>query len=120
MPRARRLGLIGDLGQTENSAQTLEHLTATRAASVINVGDLSYADGYAPRWDSYMRLTAPHTQRVAWALIEGNHEQEVCFCVLVLGSPWMPANAVVQRQQGCARSRTLGGPAGLAEDYGFQ
>ena len=24
--RARRLGLIGDLGQTENSAQTLEHL----------------------------------------------------------------------------------------------
>ena len=86
-PCACRLGLIGDLGQTENSAQTLEHLTATGAASVINVGDLSYADGYAPRWDSYMRLTAPHTQRVAWALIEGNHEQEVCFCMLVLGEP---------------------------------
>lgn len=48
-PCARcRLGLIGDLGQTENSAQTLEHLAATRPASVINVGDLSYADGMSP------------------------------------------------------------------------
>ena len=74
---AHRLGLIGDLGQTENSAQTLEHLAATAAASVINVGDLSYADGYQPRWDSYMRLAAPHWQRVAWAVIEGNHEEEV-------------------------------------------
>lgn len=75
--RQCRLGLIGDLGQTENSARTLEHLAVTDAESVINVGDLSYADGFQPRWDSYMRLAAPHTQRVAWALIEGNHEQEV-------------------------------------------
>lgn len=44
-----RLGLIGDLGQTENSAQTLDHLTASNPDSVINVGDLSYADGYQPR-----------------------------------------------------------------------
>ena len=38
-----RLGLVGDLGQTENSAQTLEHLMANGPASVLNVGDLSYA-----------------------------------------------------------------------------
>ena len=44
-----RLGLIGDLGQTGNSAETLEHLTASDPGSVINVGDLSYADGYQPR-----------------------------------------------------------------------
>ena len=44
-----RLGLIGDLGQTENSASTLDHLTASNPGSVINVGDLSYADGYQPR-----------------------------------------------------------------------
>jgi hypothetical protein len=48
----RRLGLIGDLGQTENSAETLEHLTASAPGSVINVGDLSYADGYQPRCGS--------------------------------------------------------------------
>lgn len=44
-----RLGLVGDLGQTENSASTLDHLTASNPGSVINVGDLSYADGYQPR-----------------------------------------------------------------------
>jgi hypothetical protein len=38
--------------------------------------------GYQPRWDSYMPLTAPHTSRVAWALIEGNHEEEVRPAVL--------------------------------------
>ena len=46
---ALRLGLIGDLGQTDNSASTLDHLTASNPGSVINVGDLSYADGYQPR-----------------------------------------------------------------------
>ena len=34
-----RLGLIGDLGQTENSAQTLEHLMANKPDSVLNVRD---------------------------------------------------------------------------------
>ena len=53
-----RLGLIGDLGQTENSASTLDHLTASNPGSVINVGDLSYADGYQPRQAS-CRFTSP-------------------------------------------------------------
>ena len=48
-PLACRLGLIGDLGQTDNSASTLDHVTASNPGSVINVGDLSYADGYQPR-----------------------------------------------------------------------
>ena len=44
-----RLGLIGDLGQTENSMDTLDHAAALEPISVLNVGDLSYADGYQPR-----------------------------------------------------------------------
>ncbi len=44
-----RLGLIGDLGQTENSMDTLDHAAALEPVSVLNVGDLSYADGYQPR-----------------------------------------------------------------------
>ena len=48
-PLGCRLGLIGDLGQTDNSASTLDHVTASNPGSVINVGDLSYADGYQPR-----------------------------------------------------------------------
>ena len=44
-----RLGLIGDLGQTDNSMDTLDHAAALQPASILNVGDLSYADGYQPR-----------------------------------------------------------------------
>jgi len=51
-----RLGLIGDLGQTEDSAKTLKQLNKLDVASVLNVGDLSYADSYQPRWDSWGRL----------------------------------------------------------------
>lgn len=37
-----RLGLVGDLGQTNNSAQTIGHLARMAPESVLNVGDLSY------------------------------------------------------------------------------
>lgn len=37
-----RLGLVGDLGQTHNSAQTIHHLGRNAPESVLNVGDLSY------------------------------------------------------------------------------
>ena len=47
---AQWCGTLADLGQTENSAETLDHLTASDPGSVINVGDLSYADGYQPRY----------------------------------------------------------------------
>lgn len=47
-----RLGLIGDLGQTENSMETLDHAAALEPDSILNVGDLSYADGYQPRYIS--------------------------------------------------------------------
>lgn len=45
-----RLGVIGDLGQTEDSLETLEHMVASGPASVMLVGDLSYADGDHERW----------------------------------------------------------------------
>ena len=124
--RCCRLGLIGDLGQTENSAQTLDHLTASDPGSVINVGDLSYADGYQPpvslgrccmqhllpgrsngsrggslcrRWDSWGRLIAPHTSRYAWANIEGNHEIEVPACALfIAGCPSRQRAVLMERR----------------------
>ena len=72
-----RLGLVGDLGQTEDSAETLEHIISSRPQSVLNVGDLSYADGYQPRWDSWGRLTEPLAASVPLMHVEGNHEEEV-------------------------------------------
>lgn len=72
-----RLGVIGDLGQTENSMDTLDHAATLQPVSVLNVGDLSYADGYQPRWDSFGRLIQSSAARIPWQVIEGNHEQEV-------------------------------------------
>lgn len=95
-----RIAVVGDLGQTENSAATLERMKAvsdfgdnggtlvrdeggdddrpaTPPGHVLNVGDLSYADGYQPRWDSWGRLVEPHTSVVPWMVIEGNHEEEL-------------------------------------------
>jgi len=72
-----KLGLIGDLGQTEDSAKTLKQLNKLDVASVLNVGDLSYADSYQPRWDSWGRLLEDHAAKIPWMHIEGNHEIEV-------------------------------------------
>ena len=94
-----RIAVVGDLGQTENSAATLERMRevsdfvdnggggilrranadqpATAPGHVLNVGDLSYADGYQPRWDSWGRLVEPHASTVPWMVIEGNHEEEL-------------------------------------------
>ena len=66
-----RLGLIGDLGQTEDSNKTLHHLKKLDVATVLNVGDLSYADSFQPRWDSWGALlqVGPDTIRLLmlWA-----------------------------------------------------
>ncbi|KFM25345.1 Purple acid phosphatase 18 [Auxenochlorella protothecoides] len=71
-----RLGVIGDLGQTEDSLETLEHMVASGPASVMLVGDLSYADGDHERWDTWNRMVSPLTSRSVWMFTEGNHERE--------------------------------------------
>lgn len=50
-------GVIGDLGQTNFSADTVAHVAASSTVdSVFIVGDVSYADSDQPRWDSFQRL----------------------------------------------------------------
>lgn len=43
------IAVIGDLGQTQDSAATLEHAASNNPDFVLNVGDLSYADGFQVR-----------------------------------------------------------------------
>ena len=43
-----RIGLFGDLGDTLNSSDTLNHLQGNSPDIVYNVGDLSYADKHYP------------------------------------------------------------------------
>jgi hypothetical protein len=49
---------IGDLGQTNNSQSTLDHITAHVGdfGAIMHFGDLSYADGNETRWDTWGRL----------------------------------------------------------------
>jgi len=70
--------VIGDLGQTENSTHTVakvhEAVTTGAVDMVLLAGDLSYADGYAPRWDTYGRLYEYVFANIKTAYVGGNHE----------------------------------------------
>jgi hypothetical protein len=70
--------VVADLGQTNYSADTMKHmledLESGSFSSAIFPGDLSYADGFGPRWDSYGRLAEPLFSRLPAAYTVGNHE----------------------------------------------
>ena len=71
------LGLIGDLGQTDDSKTTLAHLSShVDASAVLLVGDLSYADCEQTRWDSWRELVSSDFARVPLLSLPGNHEDE--------------------------------------------
>jgi len=76
--------MLGDCGQTNNSASTLRELLSTSqrlsvatnafVGGVIDMGDLSYADGNEPLWDSYRRLIEPVASTIPHQTVVGNHE----------------------------------------------
>ncbi|VAI15510.1 unnamed protein product [Triticum turgidum subsp. durum] len=66
----------GDLGQTEWTNSTLQHIAAADYDMLLLPGDLSYADLDQPRWDSYGRLVEPLASARPWMVTEGNHEVE--------------------------------------------
>lgn len=67
----------GDLGQTEWTNTTLEHINARNYDVLLLPGDLSYADTQQPLWDSFGRLVEPYASRRPWMVTQGNHEQEI-------------------------------------------
>eukprot|EP00736_Rhodelphis_marinus_P001555 Rmarinus@m.26185 len=75
-----RVGVMGDLGQTKFSAATVQHIAdAMPLDMVMHVGDLSYADGFQPRWDRWGRMVEPVTSQLAWMYAAGNHEYELLY-----------------------------------------
>ena len=68
------LGMTGDLGQTEVSAGSLAALAALKPSVVLLVGDLSYADGWCPGWDSFGQLFESLAATVPVLTTGGNHE----------------------------------------------
>ncbi|MQL76090.1 hypothetical protein Taro_008483 [Colocasia esculenta] len=70
------LAIIGDLGQTEWTASTLLHANQSNYDMLLLPGDLSYADGQQPLWDTFGRFVEPQASRRPWMVTEGNHEIE--------------------------------------------
>jgi acid phosphatase type 7 len=70
--------MLGDLGQTNNSQGTLDHIAqkAGGFASILHFGDLSYADGNETRWDTWGDLVQPVASGLPWLTTTGNHEYE--------------------------------------------
>ncbi|GJW97916.1 purple acid phosphatase 22-like protein [Tanacetum coccineum] len=68
--------VVGDLGQTEWTSSTLDHINASNYDVLLLPGDLSYADTQQPLWDSFGRLVEPYASQRPWMVTEGNHEQE--------------------------------------------
>lgn len=75
--------VIGDLGQTTDSQQTVSHIELEEDVSMIlHAGDLSYADGEQARWDSWGDMIQNLSAVKPWMTCPGNHEIEVCARVL--------------------------------------
>jgi acid phosphatase type 7 len=73
-----RIAFLGDLGTTDNSASTLDHILANHAANPIAaaalVGDISYADGNEMVWDTAGILLSRVASSVPFLFSTGNHE----------------------------------------------
>jgi len=71
-------GIVGDLGQTDHSQETVNHIQNDRLVQMIlHVGDLSYADCNQELWDTYGEMIEPLASRVPWMVGPGNHELEL-------------------------------------------
>lgn len=75
-----RLAVLGDLGQTNNSVDTLAHMQESPLYpfdAVLHAGDLSYADSVEPLWDSWQLMVQGVASAVPYMTVVGNHEIEV-------------------------------------------
>ncbi|KAI5314098.1 Hypothetical predicted protein [Prunus dulcis] len=73
-------GLMGDLGQTFDSNLTLTHYEENplKGQTVLNLGDLSYADNHPNhdnvKWDTFGRFIERSAAYQPWIWTAGNHE----------------------------------------------
>ncbi|WOG89508.1 hypothetical protein DCAR_0208746 [Daucus carota subsp. sativus] len=71
-----KFAVVGDLGQTEWTQSTLDHVSKSNYDVLILPGDLSYADFDQPKWDSFGRLVEPLASQRPWMVTQGNHDVE--------------------------------------------
>ncbi|MFP5220636.1 MAG: purple acid phosphatase family protein [Actinomycetes bacterium] len=68
------LGHVGDHGANAASRRTTSALLERRPDAVLLAGDISYANGYQPRWDEWAGQAEPLTSVVPLLPAPGNHE----------------------------------------------
>ncbi|CAN0846970.1 Probable purple acid phosphatase 20, partial [Linum grandiflorum] len=71
-----KFAIVGDFGQTEHTDSTLQHISQSNYDMLLLPGDLSYADLWQPRWDSFGRIVEPLASQRPWMVTQGNHEVE--------------------------------------------
>ncbi|KAI4300455.1 hypothetical protein L6164_033832 [Bauhinia variegata] len=71
-----KFAVSGDLGQTDWTKSTLQHIGQSNYDMLLLPGDLSYADTVQSSWDSFGRLVEPLASQRPWMVTQGNHEVE--------------------------------------------
>lgn len=73
--------LLGDVGQTpDNSLNSMKEIVDNEnelsgfSAGIVSMGDLSYANGNQPLWDTFMDLKQFMSSQIPMFSIVGNHE----------------------------------------------
>lgn len=68
--------VAGDLGQTEWTKSTLQHMEQCKYDVLLLPGDLSYADYVQSQWDTFGKLVQPLASARPWMVTHGNHDRE--------------------------------------------
>ncbi|CAN8279040.1 unnamed protein product [Cochlearia groenlandica] len=71
-----KFAVAGDLGTTEWTKSTLDHLSKWEHDVFVLPGDLSYADFIQTVWDTFGRMVQPLASQRPWMVTHGNHEVE--------------------------------------------
>ncbi|KAK2995582.1 hypothetical protein RJ640_000058 [Escallonia rubra] len=71
-----KFAIVGDLGQTDWTNSTLQHVSKSNYNVFLLPGDLSYADTEQPLWDSFGMVVEPLASQRPWMVTQGNHEIE--------------------------------------------
>jgi Icc-related predicted phosphoesterase len=72
--------IVGDLGQTNNTIHTLEEVLMNEhemnglSGGIINMGDLSYANGNQTKWDTFGNFRQFISSEIPMMTTLGNHE----------------------------------------------
>lgn len=67
---------FGDQGVSPAAKQNVEHIVAEKPAFHLVLGDLSYANGRQPVWDTWFSQNEPMTRIIPFMPAVGNHENE--------------------------------------------